>query len=239
MKTTGIFDWYGTLAHWSAETSNYRSVFQQYGNDVDEATIDAYHVRWDGFDHAEHSRSKLDYEAWTRTRLRTLVAECGITSVPHDEVIDALLLSDADATMACFPDAPVVLEELSNRGVQIGVCSNWGWELEPYLEQTGLRDYVDVVITSARAGYRKPHPGIYDVTLAKLGIDASSAVFVGDSWAPDVLGPSQAGMTAVHIVRSRTTMPPELIEGAHRIGRLEELLTLQLFGDEGGEAASG
>ena len=54
---------------------------------------------------------------------------------------------------------------------------------------SGCSSLVDAAVTSARAGARKPHPGIYAASMAALGVDAADVVFVGDSWEPDVRGP--------------------------------------------------
>ena len=53
-------------------------------------------------------------------------------------------------------------------------------------------------------GARKPHPRIFDDTLARVGVDAADAaavVFVGDSWGPDVAGPREHGMRPVYVER--------------------------------------
>jgi putative hydrolase of the HAD superfamily len=115
---------------------------------------------------------------------------------------------------------------LRRRNITIGVCSNWGWDLKSFLEDTGVAPLVDTAVTSARAGFRKPHTGIYQVILDQLGIPASETIFVGDSWGPDVLGPLSFGITAIHIDRSHSWSSPDLVEGSHRISSLDELLSL-------------
>jgi len=56
-------------------------------------------------------------------------------------------------------------------------------------------------VSSAWAGARKPHPRIFEHTLTKLGVAAGAAVFVGDTWGPDVVGPRAMGMTALYLRR--------------------------------------
>ena len=103
--------------------------------------------------------------------------------------------------MVSYPEAAADLSSLREAGLAIGVCSNWGWELDAFLEQAGLLGLIDASVTSARAGSRKPHPGIYDMAVSALGVDIGEIVFVGDSWEPDVRGPRRMGMTAVHVWR--------------------------------------
>ncbi len=111
----------------------------------------------------------------------------------------------------------------------VGVCSNWGWELDAFLDQVGLLHLVDAAVTSARAGARKPHPDIYARSTESLGADPGDVVFVGDSWEPDVRGPRRMGMTAVHVWREeeRTGQrAPELEPGDHRVGELSGVLAI-------------
>jgi putative hydrolase of the HAD superfamily len=227
MAQAVIFDWFGTLAHWEHdEPSNYAAVFSNFGYLPTPGLIDEYHRRWDGVDHREHSTDRAAYLAWTRSRLRTLVTECGVEDDHSDAITEALLNSDSDSTMELFPDTLPVLRELRRRDITIGVCSNWGWDLKTVLEETGVAPFVHTAVTSAKAGFRKPHTGIYQVLLDQLEIPASEAIFVGDSWGPDVLGPLSFGITAIHIDRSASASPPDLVEGSHRISSLDELLSL-------------
>jgi putative hydrolase of the HAD superfamily len=143
-----------------------------------------------------------------------------------DRVVDALIESDDGAPMVLFSDVLPVLEALKQRGITIAICSNWGWDLETFLDATSVSAFVDAAVTSARAGFRKPHPGIYELMLASLGIDASETLFVGDSWHPDVVGPRARGISSVHICRGTSDDAPDLLEGTYRISSLGELLTL-------------
>jgi len=65
-----------------------------------------------------------------------------------------------------------------------------------HLSAMGIAHHFDAVVTSVEVGWRKPHPAIYALALRRLGITADAAVFAGDSYAADYLGPSAAGLTA-------------------------------------------
>jgi putative hydrolase of the HAD superfamily len=229
MARAVIFDFYGTLAHWSDyETSNYTAVLAALGYELPDVVTEAYFARYDGIAHAAHSVDRGTYEQWVRLRLRDLTTACGVAPGDEDRLIDALRASD-QGEMVAYPEVVPTLEALRARGWVIGVCSNWGWDLNASLRQVGLYDLVDVAVTSARAGARKPHPSIYAHTIGTLGVDVGETVFVGDSWAPDVEGPHRAGMTAVHVWRAaeRGDQPlGDLAAGMHRIGELAELLPL-------------
>jgi len=225
-----IFDWYGTLAEWEhASASSYAAVLTELGYEARGQVLDEYQTRWDGVDHRAHSTSREAYVLWSRSRLRALVDDCGVASSEADHAVDLLLEWDYTSPMVPYPEAIQALGALRASGLMIGVCSNWGWDLESFLEATGVAPFVDVAVTSARAGYRKPHPGIYEATLGPVGLDPVDAVFVGDTWGPDVVGPTGVGMAAVHVWRDQSRPAPELMPGTHRVTALDQLLSLPLF----------
>lgn len=227
MASAVIFDFYGTLAHWADRTaSNYATVFAAHGYELSDEVLDAYFARYDGVEHVAHSTSEKVYEKWVRGRLGELTSSCGVDATHQEFVIDALRTSD-QGQMVAYPEAASILQRLRQEGLAIGVCSNWGWELDAFLRQVGLHELIDSSVTSARAGARKPHPLIYARSSESLGVNPREVVFVGDSWAPDVEGPRRAGMKAVHVWRQDERSgqsPPELEEGDHRIEDLSGLL---------------
>jgi putative hydrolase of the HAD superfamily len=225
-----VFDWFGTLARWAdGARRGYSSILAAHGLEVDEEVLGAYHSSWDGAAHPEHSTSREAYLAWTRGRLAQLAAACGAAPAEVPVLVEQFLEADESTPMVAYPETLAVLDELNRRGLSVVVCSNWGWDLDPYLESTGVARYVAVPVTSARAGYRKPHPEIYALTLSALGVGAAETLFVGDSWGPDVLGPISVGMRSVHVVRDPRAPAPELVERAARVASLEELLDSALL----------
>jgi putative hydrolase of the HAD superfamily len=224
-----IFDFYGTLAHWAdPQDATYESVFAAFGYELPPAMANGYFSLYNGVEHAEHSVSEDAYEAWVRFRLGELARTCGVDVTDRDALVDALRDLDQHP-MVAYPEAAETLALLRDAGVTVGVCSNWGWELDAYLEQVGLLGLVDGAVTSARAGARKPHPGIYASSVAALGVRPEQVVFVGDSWEPDVRGPRRMGMTSVHVWRAGERVgqeAPPLSPGDHRVDDLRGVLPI-------------
>ncbi len=223
-----IFDFYGTLARWADGGASYASVFADHGYTLGAAVLDGYFSRYDGIEHGEHSVSEEAYEVWVRSRLRQLTRDGGVDEGDEEAVVDALRRLDQGA-MVPYPEAAATLRSLRQAGLTVGVCSNWGWELNAYLAQVGLLPLVDSSVTSARAGARKPHPNIYLTSVESLGVLTGDVVFVGDSWEPDVRGPRRLGMSSVHVCRAAERQgydAPELEHGDHRIGDLTGVLEI-------------
>ena len=181
MVTAVIFDFYGTLAEWAdRDQVGYSAVFSAHGYRLDPADLNAYFIRYDGIEHREHSASEEAYESWARNRLRSdpvLWGGRGLRGSDHRSPAGIRRWANGR-----LPEAASTLRSLRQSGIAVGVCSNWGWELDGYLHQVGLLGLVDAAVTSARAGARKPHPSIYALAATSLGVHPSEALFVGDSW---------------------------------------------------------
>jgi putative hydrolase of the HAD superfamily len=226
-----LFDFYGTLARAVTWGARFEDVFARRGLDVERHVWDdsGEVVVYDGQDHVAHSRSREDYVAWELERLRQRVAACGVVAADIEPLVAELYAESKAFTLEAFPEVPAVLAELRKRGTTVAVCSNWDWDLEPAMAGAGLEGAADVVVTSARAGARKPHPLIYRLTLERCGVPPTDALFVGDTWVPDVEGPLAAGMRAVHVLRNGVgegLEPPPLVEGASRLPDLRGVLDL-------------
>jgi putative hydrolase of the HAD superfamily len=87
------------------------------------------------------------------------------------------------------------------------------------LARAGVAHRFAAVYVSADLGIRKPHRGIFEAALSALGGRAGEALYVGDSYGPDYLGATGAGLRAVLIdPGERHPVPP-----GDRIRSLAEL----------------
>ena len=133
----------------------------------------------EGIDHSGWSGSRSAYCGWATETLASVAQTGGdlpVSLAPH--VVPALEQWH-QAAMVALPGAADCLTELRRAGFTIAVCSNWGWDLASDIATAGLAASIDVFVTSAQAGYRKPHPRIYRHTLERAGFSAQDAVFIG------------------------------------------------------------
>jgi len=99
-------------------------------------------------------------------------------------------------------DAINILQKLYGK-YKLGIISNFAipeciWKL---LEKFGLKRFFDGVLISGSINRRKPSPEIFKRALKDLRINASDAVFVGDSPSMDVKGAKNFGIKAILIER--------------------------------------
>lgn len=130
-----------------------------------------------------------------------------------------------------FPDAEETLGTLGEKGIRLGVISNWDARLERILKGIGLSQVFDVVVISSLVGYSKPHPRIFEIALERAGLPAEEAVHVGDTYRDDVEGARSVGIRAFHLHRfessglsNRNLWAPPATDDDARIGSLAEIL---------------
>ncbi|HMI68348.1 MAG TPA: HAD-IA family hydrolase [Solirubrobacteraceae bacterium] len=152
-----------------------------------------------------------------RRRCAAVVQEQLQTSLPLDDVLDALL---GAIRFRAYPEVPDVLARLRAGGARLAVVSNWDVSLHDVLERTGLRPLVDAVVISAELGVAKPDPAIFRAALDRLGAAPDGAVHVGDSLEHDVAGARAAGLEAVLVARNGAAAP----DGVRTVASLTELV---------------
>jgi putative hydrolase of the HAD superfamily len=93
------------------------------------------------------------------------------------------------------PDVPAALERLRGR-VRMGVVSNANGTVRAKLARVGLAGYFELVVDSHEEGIEKPDPRIFALALARMGVSAAEAAYVGDLYHVDVVGAAAAGLSA-------------------------------------------
>src|SRR5262249_24975728 len=124
----------------------------------------------DGIEHDEHSQSRDHYVAWQQSRVRAMLEDCGVSRGDQDVLIARVHEISGHRRIDAFGEVAAVLAELRERGLALAICSNWDWDLLQAVEGAGLLGTVDITVSSAWVGARKPHPRIYTHTLQQLGV---------------------------------------------------------------------
>lgn len=228
-----LLDFYGTLGESDWEEWWMGTVLAERGYAFRDGVDRRWSANaWDGQAHDEHSRSEAHYREWESARWRGLLRELEVVEGDLDDLVEALHERRGEFRMRAYPETREVLAELRARGLRLAVCSNWDWDLDRHLEETGVLDLVDARVSSAWVGARKPHPRIFEAALAEVGASPERTLFVGDNWRADVEGPMALGMQAVHVWRHDEhpgdwiPRPPEASPDVPRISDLWPLLDL-------------
>src|SRR6266850_1986690 len=139
----------------------------------------------------------------SRERFRRALERVGCDEARQAEA--AVHLSRAHmaliATATILPDEHRALLEALRPRYRLGLVSNFDDTATAYeiLRRHGLLAYLDGVVVSEALGLRKPHPALVRAGLSDLGLGADEVLFVGDTFAEDVLGARAAGVDAAWI----------------------------------------
>jgi putative hydrolase of the HAD superfamily len=120
-------------------------------------------------------------------------------------------------------DTRVTLQTLREWGMKLGVITNGSTEWQRRkLDSLGITSWFDAVLISEAEGVRKPDPEIFHRALARCGVDASEAIFVGDNPDADIRGALAAGLRAAWKSVPHWSCP----HAVPTLGRLTDVLRL-------------
>ena len=204
-----IFDLWDTLVDWRPTAID--RMADRLGRDRAE-----FWAAWDA------SRTRRDGGEALELSLRALGAD--------EELVPELVAIRREATREALvprPGALDTLEELSRRGLQLGMISVCSEEVPELWGETAFAGRFDSLVFSCSVGLRKPDPRIYRLCLDELGVEARDALFVGDGANDELAGAERVGMRAVLIHRrGQAPIWPEARSWDLRITSIPEVLDL-------------
>lgn len=198
-----FFDLDRTL--WDFETNSKQTLYHLYNELSLGDTIEH-------FLHFHHTYIQVNSDLWqlygkgklTKTELRdqrfvTALAKHGI----HDTSL-AQRMSDGYIDMsprqtALFPGAKETLEQLKSENYRMHIITNGFKEVQFIkLENSGIREYFDMILCSEEIGVTKPHREIFQEAQRRTDCTPQHAIMIGDDFKADVIGALNAGWTAMH-----------------------------------------
>jgi putative hydrolase of the HAD superfamily len=194
-----LFDFFGTLVTYEADRTaiTYERTHALLADHGSVLSHDEFVTAWDlasrrvedigETSHVEHSMLDI---------VHVLADDLGLDADAGwlDSLIETFLAEWA-VPVTLVPGCADVLRGLAE-GHRLGVVSNTNDSsmVPALLERFDVADCFDHVLLSVDHGFRKPHPSIYEAALDLFGCRPSDAVFVGDTYEADYLGPSAAGL---------------------------------------------
>lgn len=127
------------------------------------------------------------------------------------------------AAWELYPESRDTLIALRERGITVGMVSNFDSRLPDVLTALGIAALVDHPIYASPHGVAKPDPRLFEIALQACGVKAEAALHVGDDRTDDVAGARAAGIRPLLIDRDGKRLPTLDLPV---IRRLDELLPL-------------
>lgn len=80
-----------------------------------------------------------------------------------------------------YRDTEPTLRALRERGLALGIVSDFAWDLRIHLARQGLEDLFGGCVISYEMGREKPDPHLFLKACADLGVDPRATLMVGDN----------------------------------------------------------
>jgi putative hydrolase of the HAD superfamily len=208
----------------------YAMAFEEFGVhvDIDElhtALRAAYHHGGWGMEGGFEPTEETSFQR-TVAIDAAAIAELGLEPMPEAFYRRLSELFMVTSHWHIFPDAYPVLQALQERGLTVGAVSNWVWNLPELLHALDLVQHFDFIAASARIGFEKPHPRIFEWALREADVDPAAVIHVGDHLDADVEGARAVGIEAVLIDRAERYRDDEVPDAVPVIRSLDELVPI-------------
>lgn len=217
MQTTHIlFDFFGTLVEYDSANGvttypKTRELISRWGMPLtDEELLSRWSEHWMGFE----VRSQVDHREFSMIEVAAPFLTTLLGRIPGSGEVDefvAVYIEEWNGGVYHIDGMADWLTELARRYRLVIVSNTHEADLVPgHLRRMGIADLFDLIVLSVQVGWRKPHPEIYTTAMDRLRLKPENAIFVGDNYLADYVGPSQAGIRAYVIDPLRIMdVPPD------------------------------
>lgn len=108
-----------------------------------------------------------------------------------------------------LPGVKEALDELKNRGYELGIVSDTGFSpgktLRKVLFDAGIYNYFSEFSFSDETGYSKPSKESFLAILDKFPVEANNSIHIGDIEETDIIGAKNIGMKAIRFDGDKTS----------------------------------
>jgi putative hydrolase of the HAD superfamily len=200
-----LFDAVGTLIHADPPVHvAYAATASQFGVTLDEATIkrrfvEAFHKHYAYVAVNDHYTTSEEIE---RCRWRAIVNEVFHELAPCEALFERLWHHFAQpASWRLYDDVADCLRRLSNRGLSLGIASNFDQRLRNICRNLPPLHRFEHYFVSSQIGYRKPAREFFRAIERATSLKPQQLMLIGDDWNADYRAATAAGWHAVHLNR--------------------------------------
>ena len=197
-----LFDLDHTL--WDFETNSHQTLLELYHHynleNLGVSSFGAFYGTfveintklWELYDLGKITREKIRFE-----RFHGILEKLGVQDTDLSLRLSDEYVAQSPKKSGLIANALEVLDYLHPR-YPMTIVTN-GFEEIQYtkMESSGLTSYFKNVVTSARAGHKKPAKEIFEFALTEGGFEAHEAVMIGDNLLTDIGGAHNASVDTV------------------------------------------
>lgn len=200
-----IFDHFEFESQGVASKAHFIEIYEKYN-----------HKMW-----AEYRTGKMSKETLRVERFRQSLSHLGIKNRDLSIQIGDYYVENSPVKTALFPGAIEVLTELNTR-YELHIITNGFEEIQDIkLTRSGLSPFFKEIITSERAGTKKPHPAIFQYSMKRVNALPNESLMIGDNQLVDVEGAMKQGIDAVFF---NPESEEKIVNPTYEIKELNQLL---------------
>jgi putative hydrolase of the HAD superfamily len=189
------------------------------------STIDEFIDRYKIINHqlwADYSLDKISKETLRTERFKKAFRLFNIEDEQFCEIFANDYVHHGPLKNNLVPHAIETLDYLFPK-YELHIITNGFEEVQAVkIERSNLGKYFKNIITSEKAGHKKPSPEIFKYSMRLAEADISNSLMIGDSLEADIIGAKESGMSQVFF-------NPERIK--HEVNVTHEILSLKELKD--------
>ena len=145
----------------------------------------------------KYRKGQIEKEELRYVRFHEALKHFGIDDVTKAKQIGDEYVEISPKKTNLLPFAEEVLLYLSDKYV-LHIITNGFEEVQHIkLESSKLNHFFDLIVTSEKAGFKKPSPHIFTYSLKQSGAKRKESLMIGDNLIADVIGAKQIGIDQV------------------------------------------
>lgn len=173
---------------------------------------------WDQYDRGEIHRDVIRYERFNR-----ILLQVGVDDYPLSLQMSADYVAQSPRKKNLMPFALEVLDYLKTKYVMYIITNGFDEIQVTKLTSAGIEKYFKDVITSEKAGHKKPAKEIFNYTLQLNGYQPDEAIMIGDNLLTDMAGARNASIDTVFYNANKIEHNTKV---THEITSLKELKSI-------------
>ncbi len=170
-----------------------------------------------------HDRNLIGAEEIRTQRFHKVFGEIGIDNYDLSLKFSGHYLRELPKKKNLLPHAIETLEYLYPKYPMVIITNGFDELQATKMHSSGIHHYFKTIVTSQRAGDKKPSKQIFDFALAEAGHPSQSAIMIGDNLQTDIVGARRAGVDTVYFNPEERQHTEKV---THEIKSLKELRAL-------------
>ena len=150
-----------------------------------------------------YRNGEIDKGTLREVRFKRALGEFGIDDPDLSLAFSEGYIATSPQKTNLIPGTLNLLAHIRRKGIPMHIITNGFSEVQFIkLENSGLSEFFDVVLTSEMVGEKKPHPSVFARAIAMAETQADVSLMIGDSLEVDVQGALSHGLQAIHYNRA-------------------------------------